>query len=128
VTVIWAPQRLIASIYAAFPPSVVVAAAEANMKAPSHKAGAIAEIHGPGHGGIRPTGLGVVFEHGRKGGYDIEPKTKKDLGGKRLGHPLGNVTGGPMRPRPYIHPAAVRWAQGGYQAQARRTLAATGFR
>jgi hypothetical protein len=69
-----------------------------------------------------------VFEKGRRGGYDIEPKNKKDLGGGRLGHPLSGTKGGPMAPKPYIHPAAARWARAGYQASARRTLAAGGFR
>jgi hypothetical protein len=111
---------------------------------------------------LSPTGLGTVFEVGRKGGYPISPRGgglrrtkskfataenaafvsegrlynvgrrkggKMALYGKGWPHPVTKVIlGGSMAPIPYLQPAAEFWATVIFPTQARRVLAAAGFR
>jgi hypothetical protein len=120
-TLVWAPERLTAAIERAYLESLVRAEADAKAHSPDpDKAGVRLEGNT-----LVPSGLGTVFEEGRQGGYEIKPK------GQALKLPGGQfaavVRGGAMAPKPFIHPAAARWANGGFQSTARATLASQGF-
>jgi len=121
MTVVWNPAALNAAILRAYEASMVRARDDAQSHSPTSKAGV--ELRG---NSLVPTGLGTVFEKGRAGGYEIAPL------GRALKFPNGTFAafarGGPMRPEPYIGPAASRWATGGFHSTARATLAASGFR
>jgi hypothetical protein len=121
MTLIWAPERLNAAIERAYLESLLRAEADAKANSPDpDKAGVRLEGNT-----LVPSGLGTVFEEGRQGGYEIKPK------GQALklssGQFAAAVRGGAMAPKPFIHPAAVRWANGGFQSTARATLASQGF-
>jgi hypothetical protein len=74
---------------------------------------------------LAPTDLGGIFEKGRRGGETILPKNALAL---KIGDGFAaSAIEGPMAPKPYIGPAAVRWANGGFQSTARASLAAQGF-
>ena len=119
---IWAPEALNAAIGRAYLESLARAEADAKAHSPDpDKAGAVLVGNA-----LKATGLGPVFEGGRRGGKLIQPKNAQALalpGGTFAAF----VRQGPMRPKPYIHPAAVRWANGGFQSTARTTLAAAGY-
>lgn len=121
MTLYWNPAPLNAAIARAYAASLQAAEADAKAHAPSSRAGV--ELQGTS---LTPRDLGTVFEVGRKGGYDIAPL------GQALRFPNGTFAafakGGPMSARPFIRPAAERWARGGFHAAARPTLAASGFR
>lgn len=120
MTLLWYPERLNAAITEAYLRSLELAREDAAAHAPSV---AGAELHGTALVG---TGLAPVFEHGRRGGYEIAPK--KALA---LRFPSGSFAsfakGGAMKPEPFLGPAAARWATSGFQATARVTLATQGF-
>ena len=122
MTLIWAPERLNAAIERAYLESLVRAEADAKANSPDpDKAGVRLEGNA-----LVPSGLGTVFEEGRQGGYDIAPKNAQAL--KLPGGTFAAfVKGGAMAPKPFIHPAASRWANGGFQSTARATLASQGF-
>jgi hypothetical protein len=119
---IWAPERLNAAIERAYLESLVRAEADAKAHSPDpDKAGVRLEGNA-----LVPTGLGTVFEEGRQGGYEIKPKSAQAL--KLPGGIFAEVVrGGAMAPKPFIHPAATRWANGGFQSTAKASLAASGF-
>jgi hypothetical protein len=121
-TFVWAPERLNAAILRAYEESLVRAAVDAKAHSPDpDKAGV--ELVG---NTLKPTGLGTVFEQGRRGGYDIQPKDKL-----AIKFPDGSFAtfakGGAMAAKPYLGPAGVRWANGGFQSTARASLASQGF-
>jgi hypothetical protein len=122
MTLYWNPAPLTAALEQAYIESLPRAVADAKAHSPSSKAG-VELVGNTLHG----TGLAGVFEGGRRGGYAIQPKAKKAL---KLGSDefAAAVTGGPMAAEPFIHPAGIRWANGGFQSTARATLAARGFR
>jgi hypothetical protein len=106
---------------------------------------------------VKPTAFGWIYEQGREGGYPIFPKGVvaprrskaktpdfRDLSGKGYtfrsvkGHASDVLTfgpgqaaayafGGAMAARPYVKPAGVRWAQGGFQRSAVSELRRSGF-
>ena len=117
----WFPERLNAAIAEAYKASLAVALEDANATSPDpDKAGA--KLVG---NALAPTGLGTVFEQGRQGGYDIAPTHAQAL---KIGTGFAAfATGGSMAPKPYLGPAAQRWATEGFQATARARLAASGF-
>lgn len=121
MTLVWAPERLNAAIAQAYKESLLVAEADAKATSPDpDKAGA--ELVGTA---LSATGLGGVFEQGRHGGYPIAPKNALAL---KIGSGFAaSAVGGPMAPKPYIGPAALRWANGGFQSVARASLATQGF-
>lgn len=115
------PARLTAAVEHAYEVSLEAARDDAEASAPTPKAGVELQDNT-----LVATGLGPVFEHGRRGGYDIAPRDKL-----ALRFPDGSfatmVRGGAMSPEPYIGPAAERWATGGFQAVARDELGSQGF-
>lgn len=148
----WNPAHLNAAIVSAFPQSVAIAVADAKRNAhPSDKAGATGKVTSPTTAYMKPTGLGFVFEQGRRGGYEINPGLVLGLRSSRRrgrtsytvrfgrtqtqalkftqgdGGFAARVIGGAMTARPYVGPAAERWARGGYQVVAKRALATKGF-
>jgi hypothetical protein len=146
------PSRLNLALASAFGASVRVAVADAKATSPSKKmAGARGRATSATEGYIAPTGLGHVFEKGRKGGYTIAPggvgglsSSRRSASGVRKGFKRGekrqalkfrdgggyaaSAIGGPMPPRPYLQPAGARWALSGYNTVARRALQTRGFR
>lgn len=122
MSVAWYPERLTAAIERAYLESLVKAEADAKAHSPDpDKAGVVLEGTA-----LRGTGLATVFEHGRRGGYEIQPRNALAL--KLPGGSFAEfVTGGAMAPEPFIGPAASRWANGGFQETARASLAAQGF-
>lgn len=77
---------------------------------------------------LRPSGkLGHIFEYGRRGGYPINPKSKKALAWGNGQFFSASAVGGAMRPYPYVRPAAAWWASGGYNEVARAVLSAEGL-
>lgn len=101
---------------------------------------------------IKGTGLAMVFERGRRGGYPIYPTgvsglrrsfrggsetfkvrgttgglQRQFLGGPFLEHPLAGTVGGPMHAFPFLGPAADHWANGGLHASTRASCSAAGF-
>ncbi len=147
------PSRLNAQIAKGFRQSVYATGIDAKTHAPVPKAGAVATVRGS-IGYLRPTGLGIIYEKGRQGGYEINPgaisgvrssfsrktgsrsyKVKGGTGDKTAlkftggdGGFAAYAIGGPMAARPYLRPAAARWANGGSQAAMRRALLSGGFR
>lgn len=122
----WYPERLNAAIASGFKASLAEAEALARAKSPSSKAGVRLVPKGTTAATLEPTGLGGIFEKGRKGGELIQPIKKQAL---KVGSGFAAyVTEGPMAPDPYIRPAATEWANGIAQAQMRATLAGAGFR
>jgi hypothetical protein len=117
----WFPERLNAAINRAYAESLVRAEADAKANSPDpDKAGVVLAGNA-----LVPTGLGTVFEKGRHGGYDIAPTHAQAL---KIGTGFAAFAkGGPMAAKPYIRPAAYRWANGGFQSTARATLASAGY-
>jgi hypothetical protein len=116
----WFPELLTARLLGAFGVSTEVAAADALANRPSKsRIGVHANVGGE-TATIEGTGLAAVFEHGRRGGYDIQPK------GQALKFPGGgfaaSAKGGPMRAQPFLGPAILRWSHTYYQDAARRAL------
>jgi hypothetical protein len=105
-TLSWHPEILNAKLHAAAQVAFreVEAAAEAKnpaktkIKVSLHSAGDVASVSA--------SGLGKVFEFGRRGGYPIEPKglALKFRGG---GFARGTVPGGAMGAEPFLRPAAA---------------------
>lgn len=123
----WFPERLTATIQAGFRASWADALKLAVAQTPAPgKAGAVLRPTGSVSAALEPTGIGGIFEHGRRGGYEIQPIRKQAL---KIGTGFAAyATGGPMRPDPYIGPAASEWASGIAQARMRAFLAGAGFR
>jgi|SRR6266566_4118898 len=121
-TFVWAPERLTAAIEKAYLESLVRAAADANANSPEAD---LAGVRLEGNA-LVPTGLGMIFERGRRGGQTVTPKTAQAL---KLPGGLfaAAIKEGAMAPKPFIHPAAARWANGGFQSTARASLASEGF-
>jgi hypothetical protein len=125
MTFSWHPERLNAAIARAYSESLKVAGADAQAHG-SAKAGARAIQTGPTSGMIVPTGeIGHIQEVGAKP-HEIAPTH----GILRLAN--GDFVTGPVHhpgrgAKPYIHPASMRWASGGFQSTARVTLAGSGF-
>lgn len=122
----WYPQRLSAAIAEAFRASLAEVAADAKATSPSSKAGAEVVQTGSTSAALRPTGLGPIFEEGARP-HEIDPHH-----GLLYLSNLGAFVSGPVHhpgspPKPYIHPAAARWAAGGFQTVARGSLASQGF-
>jgi hypothetical protein len=121
------PQRLTATIDSAFRESLKVAAADAEAHSGSSKAGAKAEQVGLSVARLVPTGpIGAIQEKGA-GPHAIAPR------GTALRLADGTFVSGTVQhpgraAKPYIRPAASRWANGGFQSTARAQLAARGFR
>jgi hypothetical protein len=122
----WYPERLTAAIYRAYAESLKVAGADAEAHSGSSKAGARAVQTGATTGSLVPTGpIGAIQEKG------AGPHTIAGRGVLRLAN--GDFVTGPVqhpgRPaKPYIRPAAQRWASGGFQGVAKANLAGSGFR
>ena len=118
----WFPERLTAAIEKAFLESLVRAEADAKAHSPDpDKAGV--ELAG---NALRPTGLGGVFEKGRRGGQTVKPKNAQAL--KLPGGVFAAVVReGAMAPKPFIHPTGIWWANGGFQSTARASLASQGY-
>lgn len=122
----WFPERLNAAIARAYAESLKVAGADANAHSGSAKAGAKAVQTGANSGMLVPTGpIGAIQE---KGARPHEEEAKNGI--FRLAN--GDFVTGPIHhpgrgAKPYIHPAAERWASGGFQGTARVTLGASGF-
>lgn len=118
--VVWTPEVLTARLLGAFGVSAEVAKEDAFAARPSKTKIGVNVTVGPGEAAIEGTGLAAVFEHGRRGGYEIDPV------GEALKFPDGgfapSVLGGPQRPEPFLGPAIVRWAQAYYNDAARRAL------
>jgi hypothetical protein len=127
-TVRFNPARLNAQIAAGFRKSIGVAALDAKANSPSPvKAGAKAIVAGSS-GAIVGTGpLAGVFEKGARQ-HTIGPVKKKALFGG-YGHPVSVPVLHPgSRAKPYLGPAAGRWARGGAQLTMRAQLLSGGFR
>jgi hypothetical protein len=131
VTVIWNPALLNAAISVGFRASVPLAVSDANSQSNSVSGAQGRSVTGT-DGYIAPTGLGAVFEKGRRFSGTIYPHMETTLGQRAvLSTPWGpraSVAGSNMAPDPYISPAARRWAAGGFQTTARAALGAAGFR
>lgn len=123
----WFPQGLNAAIQRGFEASLPRAAVDAEAHSPSKEAGAIVVQTGPTSAALKPTGKGAIFEEGAKP-HVIEP-TKGYLYFKGENRYVSVAVHHPGSPAmPYLGPAAARWAGGGFQATARLSLAAGGFR
>jgi len=127
MTLRWYPQGLNAAIQRGFEASLARVAAEANATAPAKEAGATIKQTGPNSAVLSPTGIGAIMEEGAKP-HVIEPtkgylylKGRNVFVSVAVHHP-----GSP--PKPYLGPAASRWANGGFQSTARVSLAAGGYR
>lgn len=125
--VTWFPQPLTAAITRSFSASLASVAADANANATAKEAGAVVVQTGPNSAALKPTGIGAIMEEGAAP-HVIEPtkgylylKGRNVFVSVAVSHP-----GSP--PKPYLRPAAARWANGGFQATARASLAAGGFR
>ena len=136
--VYWFPEKMNAGLLRAFRSSVNDAKVAALIRSPSpSKAGVRYRFTGPTSATLGTTGkLGHIFEGGREGGYPIQPGLKttrtraKGVTGVRAGSGAkalkfrdggfarGTVLGGPMKAKPYIHPAAQLWSHGLYQRRA----------
>ena len=123
----WFPERLNATILTSFQASLAPVAADANANSPSSKAGATVEPTGPTSAELKPTGIGAVFEEGAAP-HEIEPKKGYlYLKGRNVFVSVAVHHPG-SAPKPYLRPAAARWAAGGYNATARGVMAGGGFR
>jgi hypothetical protein len=126
-TVRWFPQGLNAAILRGFEGSLARVAADANATSPAKEAGAAIRQTGPTQAELTPTGIGAIMEEGAKP-HVIEPKKgylylkgQNVFVSVEVHHP-----GSPAKP--YLGPAARRWAQGGFQSTAKVSLAASGYR
>jgi hypothetical protein len=150
VIVRWDPRRLNANLLSAYGQSIADARLVAIASSPApRKAGARIVRTGPTSARLGTTGLGHIFELGRKGGYVIQPGLKtvrrRVQGGSRFqreaagvrggsgkialrftrgdgGFARGGVIGGPQRATPYINPTAGTWARILYQRRARAAI------
>lgn len=123
----WFPQGLNAALLRGFEASLPRAAADANANATAKEAGATVVQTGPTSAALKPTGIGAIMEEGAKP-HVIEPKKgylyfkgRNVFVSVAVNHP-----GSP--PKPYLSPAAARWANGGFQSTARASLAGSGYR
>lgn len=126
MTVEFFPERLNLAIVASFQASLGVLLADA-MSGGSANAGATVVPTGPTSAHLAPTGIGAIVEEGADP-HIIEPKA----GGVLYLRELDVFVSGPVHhpgraAAPYLHPAAARWANGGYQATARGVLNSQGF-
>jgi len=121
----WFPERLNAALAVSFKASLAEVAADANATSPSSKAGATVVPTGETTAQLKPTGIGAIFEEGAKPHEETGTKGYLYLGGGRYVEGTIHHPGSP--PKPYLGPAAARWANGGYQNTARATLASQGF-
>lgn len=124
---LWYPERLNAAIAVAYAASLREAQADAAAHSPSATAGVEVQQTSATTAALKPTGLGAIFEEGARP-HEIDP----DPGGVLYLRSLKIVVSGPVRhpgspPKPYLGPAAARWAAGGFQATARATLRTQGF-
>lgn len=125
MTLIWHPEALNAAIARAYAESLKVAGRDAGAHSGSAKAGAKAVQTGPTTGMLVPTGeLGAIQEEGAR------PHEETSSGIFRLAN--GDFVTGPIHhpgrgAKPYLRPAAARWASGGFQGTAKATLAGSGF-
>lgn len=122
----WYPERLTASAIRGFQVSLAAVAADANATSPTPLAGATVKPTGPTSAVLEPTGIGAILEEGAKPhtiparkGY-LYLKGENRFVSVEVHHP-----GSP--PKPYLGPAAQRWASGECQAAMRASLAAGGF-
>lgn len=127
MTLLWYPERLNLAILSSFQVSMGVVEADAAAGG-SANAGAELTHTGPTSATLTPTGSAGVFEEEGAAPHIIEPKA----GGVLYLRELDIFTSAPVHhpgreARPYLHPAAARWAHGGYQATARGVLNAQGF-
>jgi hypothetical protein len=122
--VIWNPTALNAAIARAYTASLQATATDAEAHSPTPRAGARAVA-----GGIEPTGdLGTIMEKGARP-HVIAPDPGKVLFLKGINvFSSGPVDHPGSPPQPYLGPAAMRWARGGFQAIARAVLMGAGFR
>ena len=129
MSLIWRPQGLNAAIERGFAASLRVAALDASAHSPSSRAGASAVQTSATVGGLNPTGeLGSIMEKGAKP-HTIAPKVGEVLFLKSLNVVVsGSVHHPGSAPKPYLGPAAMRWATGGFQATTRGSLALSGYR
>ena len=121
MTLQWYPERLTAAIQRAYAESLKVAEAEAEAAKPSSKVKV-------GLSGDALTAEPAFFEKGA-GPHEIDPGSKGFLALKGD----NAFVSGPVHhpgspPQPHIGPASVAWATRTFQAVARATLAAAGFR
>jgi hypothetical protein len=124
----WYPQvTLTPAIMRGFEASLARVAAEANAAAPAKEAGATIKQTSPNTAVLEPTGIGAIMEEGAKP-HTIAP-TKGYLYLKGRNVYVSAEVHHPGSPaKPYLRPAAARWANGGFQSTARVSLAASGFR
>jgi hypothetical protein len=102
-------------------------AADANATATAKEAGAVIVQTGPTSAALKPTGIGAIMEEGASP-HEIEP-TKGYLYLKGRNVFVSVAVHHPGSPaKPYLSPAAARWANGGFQSTARVSLASGGFR
>ena len=126
-TVRWFPQGLNAAIQRGFEGSLARVAADANATSPAKEAGATIIQTGPTSAALKPTGIGAIMEEGAKP-HEIAP-TKGYLYLKGRNVFVSVAVHHPGSPaKPYLGPAAQRWALGGCQSTMRVSLAAGGYR
>lgn len=147
-------SRLNASIKSAFPKSVTLARADAQQRLHNQsKSGVRSKVVDDGRAMLIGTGLAATFEHGRQGGYEINPgaitgirrsfsrktgtatyKARAGSGDKVAlkftggdGGFAAHAIGGDMKAYPALAPASVDWVQRIYPQVAKASLSAAGF-
>lgn len=123
---LWYPEKLNIAIAASFQASLAPVLADAE-RGGSTNAGATIVPTSAVSAHLAPTGIGAIVEEGAKP-HRIEPKAGGVLYLKELDIFVSGGIDHPGRAaEPYLHPAAERWAHGGYNATANVTLNGFGF-
>lgn len=123
----WSTVGLKSAISRGFEASLARVAADAEAHATAKEAGATIRQTSATTASLQPTGIGAIMEEGAKPHVIAPTKGYLYLKGAAVfvsvavDHP-----GSP--PKPYLAPAAQRWANGGFQSTARASLAGSGYR
>lgn len=122
----WYPGRLNEAIQQAFDQSLKIAAFDANAHSPSQEAGAEVVSIGDTEAQLAVTGrLGGIMERGAGPHEETGTKGFLYINGSYVS---GTIHHPGSAAKPYVGPAASRWASGGFHGTARGILAARGFR
>lgn len=122
----WFPEPLTAACLRGFQASLPAVAADASANSPDpDQAGAVVVPTGPTSAVLKPTGLGPIFEEGARPHDITGTKGFLYLGNGQF--VSGTVHHPGSAPKPYLGPAAQRWANGECQAAMRVSCAASGF-